>query len=299
MGMRWLSLFSLLSMLSLLHLVKGIRRSFTNPRLVSRLYQTYKINGYECNEVLIQIDDYKIKILEANMNTQEELINLAIENEGNSITKDDVYGIVLWPAAKVVARKLISDYKLDNLRVCEIGSGTGLVSLAVAMAGKNVQEVYATDYNPFCIELINKAIEIQRNEIKCNIATSIFDAKDFNYPLPSADIYCFADVLYDQSLGVAVAKRIFEAIKNNKKVIIADAKTRLGKEFSIEFSHVLTLSCIGRQPMLDKLNELLLADNRQPVSFTWVTGEAVQGERDMLISTPDKTQTVPVGLLEL
>ena len=51
--------------------------------------------------------------------------------------------------------------------------------------------------------------------------------------------------------------------------------------------------------MLDKLNELLLADNRQPVSFTWVTGEAVQGERDTLISTPDKTQTVPVGLLEL
>ena len=51
--------------------------------------------------------------------------------------------------------------------------------------------------------------------------------------------------------------------------------------------------------MLDKLNELLLADNRQAVSFTWVTGDAVQGERDTLISTPDKSKRVPVGLLEL
>lgn len=84
-------------MLSLLHLVKGLHDRVTPyQRLSSRLYQTHKINGYECNEIVVSIDDYKIKILEANMNTQEELINLAIEDEGNHITKDDVYGIVLW-----------------------------------------------------------------------------------------------------------------------------------------------------------------------------------------------------------
>ncbi len=86
-----------LLMLSLLHLVKGLRgRVTTYQRLSRRLFETHKINGYECNEIIVSIDDYKIKILEANMNTQEELINLAIEDEGNHITKDDVYGIVLW-----------------------------------------------------------------------------------------------------------------------------------------------------------------------------------------------------------
>ena len=160
--------------------------------------------------------------------------------------------------------------------------------------------MYATDYNPFCIELINKAIDIQRNEIKCHISTHIFDAKDLINPLPDADLYCFADVLYDKSLGEAVAKRIFEAIKNNKKVIIADAKTRLGHSLTHSLYHTLTFTrTIGRQPMLDKLNELLVADHRKTVAFTWVTGDAVQGERDTLISTPDKSKTVPVGLLEL
>jgi len=86
-----------LLMTSLLHLVKGFRSTSLNfYRLYNRLYQTHKINGYECNEIIVSIDDHKVKILEANMNTQEDLINLAIENEGNHITKDDVYGIVLW-----------------------------------------------------------------------------------------------------------------------------------------------------------------------------------------------------------
>jgi len=106
--------------------------------------------------------------------------------------------------------------------------------------------VYATDYNPFCIELINKAIEIQRNDIKCKISTQIFDAKDFNNPLPYADLYCFADVLYEKSLGEAVAKRIFEAIKNDKKVIIADAKTRLGDSLTHSFITSPTHSLLHR-----------------------------------------------------
>ena len=51
--------------------------------------------------------------------------------------------------------------------------------------------------------------------------------------------------------------------------------------------------------MLDKLNKLLVTDRREAVAFTWVSGDAVQGDRDTLIASPDKSKTVPVGLLEL
>ena len=61
-----------------------------------------------------------------------------------------------------------------------------------------------------------------------------FDLKNFEIALPDADLVCFADVLYEKDLGIAVAKRIYECTSKGSKVLLVSPPTRPGKIWMID-----------------------------------------------------------------
>jgi predicted nicotinamide N-methyase len=93
-----------------------------------------------------------VTVLEATADAQEELVDEILlldeeklnDGEGHAvkprIQKGDPYGSVLWPLAWAVANFMLTnpqirDAELPSMWVLELGSGTGLVSIALAMAG--------------------------------------------------------------------------------------------------------------------------------------------------------------------
>ena len=65
------------------------------------------------------------------------------------------------------------------------------------------------------------------------IETMEFDLKNFEIKLPEADLVCFADVLYEKDLGIAVAKRIHECKTRGSKILLVSPPTRPGKTWMI------------------------------------------------------------------
>ena len=111
----------------------------------------HSVEGVKCIQVKSTLPDVgEISILEATADAQEDLVNLALDEAPTdmslSLSHADPYGAVLWPAATAVARTiLLEKHKwLENKVVCELGAGTGLVSLAAAAGG--ARKVIATDY---------------------------------------------------------------------------------------------------------------------------------------------------------
>lgn len=76
----------------------------------------------------------------------------------------------MWPAAWAVSNYLLSEPdlrdNLSSLSILELGTGTGLVSLATAMGG--AKRVLATDYEPLALELTRYAAD----NIKDNVCAS-------------------------------------------------------------------------------------------------------------------------------
>ena len=77
---------------------------------------------------------------------------------------------MLWPAAWAVSNYLLSEPdlrdNLSSLSILELGTGTGLVSIAAAMGG--CKNVLATDYEPIALELTRYA----RDKIENNVCIS-------------------------------------------------------------------------------------------------------------------------------
>lgn len=242
--------------------------------------QFHEISGYMCLEKSIEIHGQNGKhinvvVLEATARAQDELVKIAIDSE--DVNKDP-YGCVLWPAATTVSERLLG-LDLSELTVLELGCGTGLVSLVAAIHG--ARRVICTDYNPFSLSMVEKAKKLQTGIELKNIETLLFDVKDLQTPLPPANIVVIADLLYDSSLGKAVAHRIHECVIRKSKVIIADSPGRP-----------------GRPDMLATLKLLL---NNNAVDFSETIGKTVTGARNSIISlsSTDTPQLLPMGLLEL
>ena len=87
------------------------------------------------------------------------------------------YRAVLWPAAWAVSNYLLSEPdlrdNLSSLSILELGTGTGLVSLATAMGG--CKRVLATDYEPLALELTRYTAD--------NINDNVCISEDSDCPL--------------------------------------------------------------------------------------------------------------------
>eukprot|EP00977_Amphora_coffeiformis_P012741 scaffold3226_cov160-Amphora_coffeaeformis.AAC.2 len=263
----------------------------------------HSVGGVQCLEVKTTLPDVgEITILEATADSQDILVNLALGDDDKdessstvlssrpmSLSHADPYGAVLWPAATAVARTILLDRKkwLHGQTVCELGAGTGLVSLAAAAGGAS--RVVATDYEFIPLKLLEYAQDNLNPSLSvegiCRIETQLFDLCRSDMPLPNKiDIFLAADVMYEPSTGKALAYRVVEALKRGSRVLIGDSPGRA-----------------GRPAFLEQLKELGV----KHAKFVDVPGWTVVGDRHDLIcgknsaSVSKTPKQLMVSLMEL
>lgn len=230
-------------------------------------------------------DALSLTIVEASYQEQEDLVDAALtssEPVGSKI--DDPYGIVLWPAAQVVA-SAVAALDLQDATCLELGAGTGLCSLTALACG--ARHALATDYREEPLELLN--LSADANDLaSTQLETALFDIKDEAQPLPLLDdvhLVFAADLLYQKSTSQALARRCVEALRAPKcrAVLVGD----LGRP--------------GRQAFLDEL--VAQGVKAEAAAFEEVAGWLPGAPRHDLVSTSSasttEAQAVSVGLLQL
>lgn len=234
------------------------------------------VHGVECVEVPMDIPSVgRVVVLEATAEAQIVLVDLALE-DGEVLSEygrpklnaGDPYGSVLWPAAYAVAANIMEDSyyksKLEGMTVVELGTGTGLVSLALSLAG--TQEVIATDYENVPLRLLEYAATNLNGN--CPIQCRLLDMKDYESPLPQCDLVVAADIMYEPVTGIAMAQRAVEAMKAGARVLVGDSPGRP-----------------GRQAFLEELERLGVMN----AIFTDTVGFTCSGYRHELICGKDST----------
>jgi len=289
--------------------------SVTSPSPSPTAFHT--VQGILCREVTNELPMIgTVVVLEATADAQEELVDecLELEEDNNDdgkpkrIAEGDPYGAVLWPAAWAVSNYLLSEADLrDNLpslSILELGTGTGLVSIAAAMGG--AKRVLATDYEPLALELTRYAADNINNKSTTSrsnntdvpfskrIETRLLDLCALeDQPLPieedalgdGVDVVVAADIMYEPKTGIAMAHRAVEALRQNCRVIVGDSPGRP-----------------GRPSFLKTLRELGVDEG---VDFEETIGKTCSGPRHDLIcgkgstSVSETPQELSVALLDL
>jgi len=278
-----------------------------NPSAV----RLHTVQGVRCREVVNELPVVgRVVVLEATADAQEELVDECLELEDEKtndkpsrIAEGDPYGAVLWPAAWAVSNYLLSEPdlrdNLSSLSILELGTGTGLVSIAAAMGG--AKRVIATDYEPLALDLTryaaSEAVNTNNNTINGitnTIETRLLDMCALDtQPLPLAsngndidvDVVVAADIMYEPKTGIAMAHRAIEALRQNCRVIIGDSPGRP-----------------GRPAFLKTLRELGIDED---IDFVETIGKTCSGPRHDLIcgkgstSVSETPQELSVTLLDL
>ncbi|CAE7535523.1 unnamed protein product [Symbiodinium natans] len=168
----------------------------------------------------------RVPVQEATLLQQEQFVEDALEQPTASAGSDP-YGLVLWPAAQVVAGALLgllgafTTGKEGRKRVLELGAGTGLCSLAAAAAG---HQALATDYRVEPLELLQQAVTLNEKQLGQSLAieTALLDFTKDDWP--DADIVVAADLLYLRSTSQALAAGCVSALRRGADVLVGDPR---------------------------------------------------------------------------
>ncbi|KAL3936205.1 MAG: hypothetical protein SGBAC_008421 [Bacillariaceae sp.] len=194
---------------------------------------THVVDGVVCREMPLDVPAIgTVIVLEATAQSQEDLVDMALaleDEEAGLLEAGDPYGAVLWPSAWAVARYILSEQKLalDNMSILELGTGTGLVSIALALGG--AKHVLATDYEPLALKLMTYAASTFHPETMAALDTKVLDMCNYDDKLPQVDLVVAADIMYEPKTGIAMAHRAVEALRQGSRVIVGDSPGRPGR----------------------------------------------------------------------
>jgi predicted nicotinamide N-methyase len=144
------------------------------------------------------------------------------------------YGRVLWPSAHACAsalRAVLRDHRAEDGEVpsvVELGCGTGLCALIAARAGA---AVLATDVDEGALVAVQAA---SAHFPGARLTTSVFDVLG-SEPIPPGQVVVAADLLYEELLALAMARRAAEAVARGGVVIIGDP----GRVFRARFDALM------------------------------------------------------------
>jgi predicted nicotinamide N-methyase len=126
------------------------------------------------------------------------------------------YWADLWPSSKMLARAVVEENGRGK-RLLELGCGSGLVSVAAAIAG---YDVMASDY--YADALLFTRHNVERNVPGASIRTREVNWRDMPKGLGRFDRVLAADVLYEPTYGDLVARAIAKTLAEHGQATVAD-----------------------------------------------------------------------------
>jgi predicted nicotinamide N-methyase len=126
------------------------------------------------------------------------------------------YWADLWPSAKNLARAMVEENG-SGKRLLELGCGSGLVSVAAAIAG---YDVLASDY--YADALLFTRLNVERNVAGKTARTREVDWRDLPKGLGRFDRVVAADVLYEPAHGDLIARAISKTLSDDGLATVAD-----------------------------------------------------------------------------
>ena len=152
------------------------------------------------------------------------------------------YWAEIWPSGVILAEGL-SGLRGEGLRLLELGSGIGLVSIAAVLAGF---EVLATDY-------YEDALRFTRVNVAHNTgidpATRLVDWRSPPEELGIFDLVVASDVLYEQPYAELVADLLPRVMAPSGRALIADPGRVAAPHFrSACEARGLTVESMGKVP---------------------------------------------------
>lgn len=134
-------------------------------------------------------------------------------DEAQAVVAEPAYWSFCWASGQVLAQFILSQPEyVKNKVVLDVGSGSGIVAIAAAMAGAKV--VYACDIDTDALDAISE----NALQNKVNICT----LDDLNKMKEKVDLITAADVLYDRDNFSLLTKFTNMATK----VLLADSRVK-------------------------------------------------------------------------
>jgi predicted nicotinamide N-methyase len=125
------------------------------------------------------------------------------------------YWADLWPSARVLAER-VATMPVDGRRFLELGCGTGLVSVAAAIAGFDVT---ATDYYDEALRFTALNVLVNTGAL---IDTRIGDWRRFPHDMGRFELVVASDVLYEQPHAGLIAGVLDRTLTARGSAVIAD-----------------------------------------------------------------------------
>ncbi|CUM48740.1 uncharacterized protein AC631_00337 [Debaryomyces fabryi] len=212
----------------------------SNNEVVEDIYELYcseailnavEMSPNEADTILYPIGGFKNEIVPNNG-------LVVIKETPKVISGNGTTGLRTWEAALYLANYLNSNpIEFKNKSICELGTGTGLVGIALAKYYHNeiypIREIIFTDGDASLIENLSKTFQLNGLVIDSRIKTQQLlwgttnpNNSDFIQAPPSADYVVAADVTYDSSILPQLSSTINDFFNNGTKMAIIAATVR-------------------------------------------------------------------------
>jgi predicted nicotinamide N-methyase len=134
------------------------------------------------------------------------------------------YWADVWPSARVLAERILNT-RVDDRRFLELGCGSGLVSVAAAIAGFDVT---ATDYYDEALRFTALNVLVNTGVL---IETRAADWRRFPHDMGRFELVVASDVLYEQEHAALIASVLDKTMTGRGSAIIADPGRVAAPEF--------------------------------------------------------------------
>jgi predicted nicotinamide N-methyase len=139
----------------------------------------------------------------------------AMEADGGAAVREPPFWAAAWPGGQALARHVLDDPSLVAGRaVVDLGSGSGLVAVAAALAG--AAEVVASEVDPYGRTAV--AVNAELNGVgPVRVVGDLLGG-----PPPAADVVLAGDVCYDRAMTERVLPFLAAARAAGAEVLVGD-----------------------------------------------------------------------------
>jgi predicted nicotinamide N-methyase len=139
----------------------------------------------------------------------------AMEEAGGVVVSDPPFWAAAWPGGQALARQVLDDPSLVIGRsVLDLGSGSGLVAVAAAMAG--AADVVASEVDPYGRTAVTVNAELN------GVGPVRVVGDLLGGPPPAADVVLAGDVCYDREMTERVLPFLAAARAAGAEVLVGD-----------------------------------------------------------------------------